>query len=96
MARFDHGTLVASTAQTITVDGPAHSLVIVNHGSDAIYVTSGPVAADVPAPVVQADDTRVVPAGGAIEIDAAFDGTYTVKLISSGTPSFSVLAGEVL
>lgn len=98
MARKLHGTLTAATVATVTVDGPFGSLVVVNHGSDAIYLTHGKVAGDVVAPTVAGNDTDVVPAGGAWAADPIVnhDQTHTVKLISSGAPAYSVLGGETL
>lgn len=96
MARASrHGTLTASTVATVTVSGDYRTVDVWNlTGTAAIYFTL-----DGSTPTVQGNDTFVVPAavGSVRLLSPAVDTALTVKLISSGTPSYSVVtdASEV-
>ncbi len=89
MARIKHGTLTATTVATVTITPDADEIEVVNvDGAAAIYFT-----ADGSAPTVEGDDCEVVPATiGVLRISTPGDPPYTVKLISSGTPKYSVRA----
>lgn len=96
MAHVHSGTLVASTVQTVSLDQPYESITVVNDtGTAAIYFRLDGVN-----PTVGGDDCYIVPAAitqetvpGITSIAENADGTIpgsTIKLISSGTPSFTV------
>lgn len=84
MAWAEHGTLVADTETDTTLSGQGDVLVV-NHGSDPIYATLGATA-----PTVAGDDTHVVPAGGYRVLEGNERGDQRVRLISSGTPAYSI------
>lgn len=83
-----HGTLVASTVTTVTLTEDVSTIIVRAHGSGSMNVTFNGTA-----PTVGGDDTARVDAGGAL-MYASSGGvtTETVKLISSGTPGYSVEA----
>lgn len=86
MARIKHGTLTADTVATVELDDNDYSSVeILNvSGDSAIYIRI-----DGTAPTVAGDDCDVIPAVvGGIVLDAA--DSISVKLISAGTPQYSV------
>lgn len=88
MAVRKHGTLSASTVATVALDGGFEAVELVNHGSDAIYFSL-----DGTTPTVQGDDFFVAAAGGwVVEPDSDRAGAVSVKLISAGTPSYSLAA----
>ena len=90
-----HGVLVASTVSTVTFSLNYAQIEIVNRdaSADIFFTTSGV------APTVGGDDTLVVPAGHSTIVpnylgpndpaDSVINGTV-VKLISAGTPAYSV------
>jgi hypothetical protein len=78
--------LVAATVDTVDLDGTAPAVEIVSSGSAAIYVT-----VDGTAPTVGGAKTWEIPAGtGPIVRTIRGNGIGLVKLISSGTPTYSV------
>jgi hypothetical protein len=85
-----HATLVASTVDTVDLLDMAVPILITNRGATDIYVRF-----DGTNPVVGADNTFIVQANTA-KIFNLGGGLYppdrTVKLISVGTPSYSVEA----
>jgi hypothetical protein len=87
--RIKHATLVAATMDTVTLDGDYKHVEVVNRdGVNEIYFTID--GAD---PTVAGDNTHVLPAQiGRITVNAAAEpGTPTVvKLISAGTPKYTV------
>lgn len=84
-----HVTLVANTAQTVTVNGRGPVRVI-NLGTDIVYLNAAGAAA-----VVGADDTYVVGPGAVRLIDVADrDGTIALSAVSTGTPAVSVEIAE--
>ena len=89
MARIKHGTLTATTVASVTITPSADEIEVVNvDGAAAIYFT-----ADGSTPTVEGDDCEVVPATiGVLRVATPGDAPYTVKLISSGTPKYSVRA----
>lgn len=99
MARTKHGTLSASSVATQSLTRPSGTRAVgvvrvINRGADDIYVS-----VDGSTPTVAGDDTWVVGAGAARLVEAGdASGTVTVKLISAGTPAYSVelptLVGE--
>jgi hypothetical protein len=72
---------------TVKRQNSLKSVAIYNHGTGVIYATI-----DGTAPTVQGADTFVVPANGEPRIFSFPQGVSSkpVKLISSGTPSYSV------
>ena len=91
VARAKHATLTAATVETITFSVDVVSVEVVNRdGTAEIYFTI-----DGTTPVAGADDTEVVPAavGAAQKLGSPGSRwvTDTVKLISTGTPKYSVV-----
>jgi hypothetical protein len=84
--RSAHATLVAATADTVTLSGGGgKGGEIVNHGTDAIYFRTDGVTA-----VAAADENEVVLGGERLSIE--LPSTGIVSLISAGTPAYSVIA----
>src|ERR1700682_2664445 len=87
-----HATLVANTVDTVTFSGTGKTkLQVINRsGSAAIHFVRGNVD-NVPAdPAVAGDDTLVLPAAVCVVELPALLGKNVVKLISTGTPDYSV------
>jgi hypothetical protein len=83
-----HGTLVANTVTTVTLDNDYREIEVINvDGASTIYVT-----VDGTVPTVGGNDTFVLPAAISSRVIVSRDGSNptVVKLISTGTPSFSV------
>lgn len=87
MARIKHGTLTANSVATVSVAPEADEIEVVNvDGNAAIYFTT-----DGSTPTVEGDNCEVVPGTiSVLRIGTPGDPPYTVKLISSGTPKYSV------
>ena len=86
MPRSKHGTLVAATVTTVTLDRDYDSVEILNRGTTSDLW----VRVDKTDPVVAADDTYVCVPGGFIVLGVPTAGLTVVKLISAGTPPYSV------
>lgn len=95
----EHGTLVAATVTTVTIAGVTrlNTVTVVNmDGVDEIYAVIG-VEGTVPAnPTVGgADSIGLASTAGAAYRESygirAHSGNIVVKLISAGTPQYSVL-----
>lgn len=85
MAACEHGTLTAATVATVTITAGSDILVIC-HGTGPIYGRTDGVD-----PTVGGDDCFAVPSNGwRIVRSGDRVGTRDVKLISAGTPGFSV------
>jgi hypothetical protein len=83
--RAAHATLVAATADTVTLSGGGRKAAeIVNHGTDAIYFRTDGTAA-----VSAADENEVVIGSERLSIWLGDDGE--VSVISAGTPTYSVI-----
>ena len=94
MAWVRHGTLTADTVATVTVpDRSFSSIEVMNRdgASEIYFLLNRPnESAD---PTVGGDDCDVLPgATSTLEIDAPDPGPIAVKLISHGTPKYSVRA----
>jgi hypothetical protein len=76
--------MTANTMDTITVSGDSKFIEVANRGSSDIYFT---VNGDVP--TVGGDNTYIVLASAALIVPSA-DKPDVVKLISAGTPAYSV------
>lgn len=93
MARRLHGTLVAATVATKTLDGPIAKIAVVNltGGSDPIFFTiSGTDPTD-----GGAETYSVAAAASAyrkVDVDVRSGSQVAVKLISAGTPEYTVEA----
>lgn len=81
--------LVATTVDTIKVEGPCEAVEVTNNsGSKTIYVTT-----DGSTPTVKGATTRQIPAAVCtrkFNVHTVQGETATVKLISEGTPTYSV------
>lgn len=90
VSKAKHSTLVATTIDSVTV-GSAGVIRIDNRsGTAEIYFTAGPASSPPPDPTVGGDNTMVVPAGIVYYSHPVTPGSWIVKLISSGTPTYSV------
>ncbi len=95
MAYIRHGTLTAVTVATVTLDDRSYSTIEVlnRDGVDEIYfivLNASNVATD---PTVGGNDCECLPAAmSALEVLTPDPPPYTVKLISSGTPDYSIRA----
>lgn len=90
MARFAaHPTLTAATVASVTItSGGAHHVTVTNHDSAAaVYFT-----VDGSTPTVAGDDTYFVGPASSASVPADYGQALTVKLISSATPTVSVVA----
>lgn len=86
VARAKHATLVASTVDTVNMSSKGNALRVINRdaqGGDALYFSI-----DGTAPTVAGDDTYFL--GPDQALDTAGGDIAAVKLISSGTPDYSV------
>jgi len=88
MPRIKSGTLVASTPQTVTLDQAYPFVEVCNvSATAAIYFSVNQTAA----PTVAGDDCEVISAGSPrTTVGAPGVSVTVVKLISSGTPTFTV------
>lgn len=83
--RSCHATLVAATADTVTLSGGGGKRAeIVNHGTGTIYFRTDGTAA-----VSEADENEVVLANERLAINLPDTGILSV--ISAGTPTYSVI-----
>ena len=80
-------TLVAATADTVTFANDLRTVEVVSNGTADIFVT-----VDGSTPTVAGANTYILPAGAISvrEMPSALGGVTVVKLISSGTPTYSV------
>lgn len=84
-----HATLSASTVDTVTFSDNVQAIEVVNRsGSAEIFFRL-----DGTSPTVAGDECYVLPAaaGAALRLGSQGEGTDQVKLISSGTPTYSVI-----
>jgi hypothetical protein len=110
MAKFaKHGTLVANAVTTITLNDGQFVEVVNRSGSAEIFFNfydaqgipgvtiPGEALAAIAAPTVAGDDSYIVPAvAGESRVEPCSEGPITVQLISTGTPTFSVITGTSL
>lgn len=104
--RIYHGTLTTSTVDTITL-GAATAVRIINRGTVDIFLSldgSTPTVAGAETLVVPAGQSETFNTGlrhgvgqwtdydGVTTVGSANAATFVVKLISSGTPAYSVVA----
>ena len=82
-----HGTLVAATVASIEVVGDPNVIHVKAFGAGTIYGTI-----DGDDPTVGGDETFRVDAGGVLVFASNNPGMEVVRLISSGTPDYSVEA----
>jgi hypothetical protein len=96
--RIYHSTLAAAVADTVTLAGNYRSVIVYNRGATDLFVTVGATAVVAPPTVAGAEDW-VVPANQVFTIPNTAQQpdetepqltTTVVKLISSGTPAYSV------
>jgi hypothetical protein len=80
-----HGALTAETVATVALPLDADIVEVVNRGNTDIYFT-----ADGTAPTVDGNDVEIVTAGTALEVQRRAAGNATVKLVSTGTPAYTV------
>lgn len=84
-----HATLTAATVDDVTLSAFTGHFVIINRGTDPISYLFGAAPGD---PTELGDDTLVVPASAAVTHDWVAGVDLVVKLISAGTPAYSVQA----
>lgn len=82
-----HATLTANTVDTVNLPAAATVVEVLNRdGTAEIYFTI-----DGNDPAVAGDDTNVLPAAmGSLEVGSPLAAQTVVKLISSGTPKYTV------
>lgn len=82
-----HLTLTAATVDQVTLPGNYGRVEVLNRdGSDEIYFT-----VDGATPTVGGDGTHVLPAQiGAVVVPSSGRGATVVRLISAGTPAYSI------
>lgn len=79
-------TLVADTVDTVTFTGADLTQVrVISDGTEDLYVSFGTVT-----PTVAGTMCHLVPAAGAVVLPVRTSGDTVVKLISAGTPTYSV------
>lgn len=87
--RIKHAQLTADTADTVILDGDYRQVEVINRdGAEEIFFT-----VDGPAPTVAGDDTHILPAalsGVTVPAGAANGEPTIVRLISTGTPTYTV------
>ncbi len=90
-------TLVADTVDTVTFADWPEEIEVISDGDAAIFVR-----VDGTAPAINSGDAWMLPAGAQYsrtipihEDDAAHDGGLVVKLISAGTPTYSINRTEI-
>lgn len=89
-----HGTLTANVVTTVTLTHVSEKVSVVNRsGAAEIYFNVYTVGAAPADPTVGGDDCYVLPATSSVYDVSVGSASVTVKLISSGTPTFSVLGG---
>lgn len=84
-------TLTADTVDSVTFADDIRSVQVISDGSAAVFYT-----VDGSVPVVDGDGSFFVPAGGVMVSEqrvSPSDGV-TVKLVSGGTPVYSVVRGS--
>jgi hypothetical protein len=80
-------TLVASTVDTVTFPGDVSTVTVISDGAAKIYFT-----VDGTDPVVSGDKTFMLPAAvSEFEVPSPGSQSAVVKLISAGTPTYSVV-----
>lgn len=100
--RVTHGTLTAATVATVTLAAYYTSVEILNRGTTEIYVSAD--GTSTPAnPAVAGDEFDVIPPSSSLTVrgrnkwnptdGVAKPTTTVVKLISSATPTYSVIGG---
>lgn len=86
VARSKHATLTAATVDTVTFSGEHPAVEVVNRATSGdIYFT-----VDGTTPVSAANDTYFVGPGQALTVSLPTSQPDAVKLISAGTPAYSV------
>jgi hypothetical protein len=92
IVRVGHGTLVATTVDKMDFVNYYSRLRVVNRGSGDIFVSTDG-ATD---PTVAGAEFDVVPANTSVIVGVKVEpaaGTCEIRLISSGTPAYSVVGG---
>jgi hypothetical protein len=95
MAYIRHGSLTASTVAEITLpDQRFGKIEVTNRSGDAeiYFIVLADTDPDVE-PTVEGDDCEVLPAAiSALEVNAPDPAPVVVKLVSDGTPDYSIRA----
>ncbi len=95
MAFVRHGTLVADTVTSVTLPDRSLSVVEVTNrdGAAEIYFIVQDANDDPAEPEVEGDDCELLPASmNSLEVNAPDPSPAVVRLISAGTPAYSVRA----
>lgn len=86
MPRIKHGTLVAATVATVTLDRDYDIVEVLNRGDDEIFFR-----VDKTNPAVDGDDAYVVVSGQWVQVSVPGSaGSTNIRLISAGTPEYTV------
>lgn len=86
-----HPTLTANTVDTCTITQAPQSVTLLNRGSSEIYFAVNDVGTLPADPAVGGAGTFCAPAGAIVQVSEGGN-PVVVKLISSGTPNYSVQA----
>jgi hypothetical protein len=86
-----HGTLTASTVEIVNFSDPVYLVIVVNRGTTDLFFRLGSGGAAAVNPAVLGADSYIVPASQSLAISRPASQTVNqIKLISSGTPDYSV------
>jgi hypothetical protein len=80
-----HGVLESNTVDTVSVGVDADFIEVLNRGTDDIYFRF-----DGTDPEIDGNNSEIVPAGTALEVPRKASGNAVVKIISAGTPDYTV------
>lgn len=84
--RAKTATLVAATVDHVTLAIRDHGITIFNHDTTSVIWARF----DGTDPTVEGDDCIPIPASGAFEVDSMRQGFEDIRLISAGTPKYTV------
>lgn len=84
-----HGTLVAATADTVTMSATSDAFEVINRGTTELYFNINRAAAA----TVGGADCYALPGGSSFTLQYPLRDTLKLSVISTGTPTYSVTVG---